>query len=80
VRGSIVHVVDDDEEARKGTARLLDAAGFEARTYTTAGEFLGSIGSELSGCIILDVRLADHNGSSCRPRWQRAPCRCRLSL
>jgi FixJ family two-component response regulator len=62
VRGSIVHVVDDDEEARKGTARLLDAAGFEARTYTTAGEFLGSIESELPGCIILDVRLPDHNG------------------
>ena len=59
---SIVHVVDDDEDARKGTAQLLEAAGFEARTYASAGEFLGTIESESPGCIILDVRLPDHNG------------------
>jgi FixJ family two-component response regulator len=60
--GSIVHVVDDDEAARKGTARLLGAAGFEARTYGSAREFLGAIDPEASGCIILDVRLPDQNG------------------
>ena len=62
MRSSIVHVVDDDEDARKGTARLLLAAGFEARTYANAGELLGAIESESTGCIILDVRLPDHNG------------------
>jgi FixJ family two-component response regulator len=62
MRDSIVHVVDDDEDARKGTARLLAAAGFEARTYASASEFLGTIESESPGCIILDLRLPDHNG------------------
>jgi FixJ family two-component response regulator len=62
VTGSIVHVVDDDEHSRKGTARLLAAAGFEARTYASAGEFLGAIESASTGCIILDVRLPDHSG------------------
>ena len=57
-----VHVVDDDEATRKGTARLLAAAGFETRTYASAQEFLGAIGQGLSGCIILDVRLPDQNG------------------
>lgn len=60
--GSIVHVVDDDDDARKGTARLLEAAGFEARTYATAGDFLGAIESASPGCIILDVRLPDRHG------------------
>jgi len=60
--GTIVHVVDDDEDARKGMARLLAAAGLEARTYAGAVEFLGAIEAESAGCIILDVRLPDRNG------------------
>jgi FixJ family two-component response regulator len=58
----IVHVVDDDEIARRATARLLAASGFEARTYASAREFLNAIEPEMSGCIILDVRLPDQNG------------------
>jgi FixJ family two-component response regulator len=58
----IVHVVDDDELARKGTARLLAAAGFDARTYASALAFLTAIEPDMAGCIILDVRLPDQNG------------------
>jgi FixJ family two-component response regulator len=60
--GTIVHVVDDDEDARKGMARLLAAAGLEARTYAGAVEFLGAIEAESAGCIILDVQLPDRHG------------------
>ena len=59
---AIVHVVDDDDLARKGTARLLTAAGFEARTYASAGEFLETVDPDGSGCIILDVRMPDQSG------------------
>jgi FixJ family two-component response regulator len=58
----IVHVVDDDDMTRKGTARLLEAAGFETRTYASALDFLNSIEPHMQGCIILDVRLPDQNG------------------
>jgi FixJ family two-component response regulator len=58
----IVHVVDDDELARKGTTRLLAAAGFDARTYASALDFLTAIEPDMAGCIILDVRLPDQNG------------------
>ena len=54
---TVVHVVDDDELARKGTARLLTAAGFEVRTYASALEFLGAVEPDAAGCIILDVML-----------------------
>jgi len=58
----IVHVVDDDENTRKATARLLGAAGFEARTYASALDFLNAIDREAHGCIVLDVRLPDQSG------------------
>jgi FixJ family two-component response regulator len=60
----IVHVVDDDELTRKGTARLLAAAGLDARTYGSALEFLNIIESDTStsGCVILDVQLPDQSG------------------
>jgi len=57
-----VHVVDDDELARKGTERLLRAAGFDVHTYGSALEFLGAIDGETAGCIVLDVRLPDQSG------------------
>jgi len=58
----MVHVVDDDEAARKGTARLLAAAGYEARTYASAHDFLSAIEPEMSGCMILDVRMPEQSG------------------
>jgi FixJ family two-component response regulator len=58
----IVHVVDDDEPTRRGTARLLEAAGFAARTYASANAFLSAVDLGTSGCIVLDVRLPDLNG------------------
>ncbi len=60
--GVIVHVVDDDDDARKGTARLLAVAGFEARTYASASAFLAALEPEAPGCLILDVRLPDQSG------------------
>jgi FixJ family two-component response regulator len=60
--GPIVHVVDDDEDARKATARLLATAGFEARTYVSALDFLNAVDLEVSGCIVLDVQLPDQSG------------------
>jgi FixJ family two-component response regulator len=43
---------------------LLAAAGFAARTYASALEFLSAIESDAttSGCIILDVQLPDQSG------------------
>ena len=47
---------------RKGTARLLAAAGFETRTYANAQDFLDAVEPDTAGCVILDVRLPDQNG------------------
>ena len=37
---AVVHVVDDDESFRTALSRLLRAAGYEAREYASAAQFL----------------------------------------
>ena len=52
-----VFVVDDDPSVRIGIGRLLRAAGYNVRIFSNANEFIGSLNTEESGCLILDVRM-----------------------
>jgi FixJ family two-component response regulator len=60
----MVHVVDDDPSMRTALARLLRSAGFEARAYASAAEFLVADvdASEGPGCVVLDVKLPGMSG------------------
>ncbi|HSC07542.1 MAG TPA: response regulator [Steroidobacteraceae bacterium] len=58
----VVHVVDDDDSARTAVLRLLGAAGYIARGYGSAGEFLMMISDETPGCLVLDVRMPGPSG------------------
>lgn len=52
-----IFVVDDDQSARRGIARLLRAAGYNVRVYASANEFLDIITTDDSGCLVLDARM-----------------------
>lgn len=59
---AVIHIIDDEETIRTSMSRVLNASGYEARAYPTAGEFLmASIGDE-PGCILLDVRMPGPSG------------------
>jgi FixJ family two-component response regulator len=58
----LIHVVDDDDSLRTALLRLLAAAGFEARGYASAGEFLLHPVADRPGCLLLDVRLPGPSG------------------
>ena len=58
----LIHVVDDDSSMRTALLRLLDAAGFEARGYSSTGEFLLQPLSDRPGCLLLDLRLPGPSG------------------
>src|SRR5262245_62041372 len=58
----IVHVVDDDDSLRTAVTRLLRAAGYEARAYPSAGEFLLAQPANTPGCVVLDVCMPGPSG------------------
>jgi FixJ family two-component response regulator len=58
----IVHIVDDDEAARKATERMLAAAGYAVRSYTSGDEFLATAPPDATGCLLLDMRMPGRNG------------------
>ena len=53
-----IFLVDDDSSARKGLARLLRAAGHDVRDFASVNDFLDALGSEASGCLVLDARMS----------------------
>ena len=60
--GITIFVVDDDEAVRGSLQALLEAEGFVARTFESAGAFLASDASGLPGCLIADIRMPDMDG------------------
>jgi FixJ family two-component response regulator len=59
---ALVYVVDDDESFRLGVIRLLRAAGYDARGFESAGDFLLAHRSERPACVLLDIRLPGPSG------------------
>jgi len=59
---STVAIVEDDPSYRHALERLLRASGFEAHTFASAEEFLGSAVPESYACLILDIRLPGMSG------------------
>ena len=59
-----VFIVDDDATFARGLARLVGAAGWQARVFGSAAEFLASGTSHQAdaGCVLLDVRMPGMRG------------------
>jgi len=58
----IVFVVDDDLRMREALSELLEAVGWRAVAFGSAGEYLQYQRPDLPACLILDVELPDING------------------
>jgi FixJ family two-component response regulator len=58
----IIHVVDDDDSLRTAVTRLLRAAGYEVRSYRSAGELLLAGPAKSPGCVVVDVRMPGPSG------------------
>jgi FixJ family two-component response regulator len=57
-----IAIVDDDPSVLKALARLLRARAFEARTYTSAREFLEALPAGVPECLIVDLQMPDMTG------------------
>jgi len=57
-----VCVVDDDVSLLRALRRLLDAGGFQVKTYSSAEDFLDCRNLRTPGCLVLDVHLGGLSG------------------
>jgi FixJ family two-component response regulator len=64
----VVYVVDDDPSLLRSLERLLRSAGYEARTFTSALEFLDYPHPNAPGCLILDVKMPGLDGLELQER------------
>lgn len=59
---SVVYVVDDDEAICDSLLAVLESAGYEARAFQSAAEFLKNCDPARPACLLVDVRMPDMDG------------------
>jgi FixJ family two-component response regulator len=58
----MIFVIDDDQSVLRALMLLLRSAGFDARGFSSALEFLKQSNISESDCIILDLSMPGMNG------------------
>lgn len=59
---SKVFIVEDDDAVRDSLQMILESVGYATQTFASALEFLDRYDNDLSGCIVLDIRMPGMNG------------------
>jgi FixJ family two-component response regulator len=62
MNSDLVFVIDDDPSIRKGLARLLRLANYEAEVFESASDFLARPQHPGPCCLIVDVQMPRLNG------------------
>ena len=65
---SFVAIIDDDELMRSALQGLLKEAGFTARAFGSAEEFLNSDEYRHAACLIADIRMPGMSGLDLQAR------------
>ena len=65
------HLVDDDEAIRDALAWLLESRGIKFAAYGSAESFLAAWTTQLSGCVVLDMRMEGMGGLDCFDQLQQ---------
>jgi FixJ family two-component response regulator len=63
-----VFVVDDDRSILTAFSRLLGAAGYKVRTYSSPADFLAAHDSTVPGCALFDVGMSEMDGLALQER------------
>jgi two-component system response regulator FixJ len=69
---SVIHLIDDDEGVREGLTILLAEAGFMVQSHKSGTDFLGSLGTAVSGVIVSDIRMPGIDGLELQQRLKAA--------
>jgi len=58
----MISIVDDDISVRESTKELVESLGYEALTFASAEEFLGSQRVRDTSCLITDLQMRGLSG------------------
>ena len=61
-RKSLIYVVDDDYDVLRSLRFLLEAEGFDVRTFRSGSALLGSSTRQGADCLIVDYKMAGIDG------------------
>jgi len=64
----MIAIVDYDESVREATKSLVRSLGYQAATFGSAEEFLGSEQLKSTSCLITDVRMPGMSGVELQDR------------
>lgn len=59
----LVYLVDDDAAIRDALAWLLSTRGIQSSAWSSAESFLADYRADMSGCLILDIRMTGMTGT-----------------
>lgn len=57
-----IYIVDDDEALRDSLVWLLESSGYKVCAYESAEAYLAEFTVDMTGCLILDVRMPGMSG------------------
>ena len=60
--GPMISIVDDDRSVRRALRRLIGSAGYLVETFASGAEFLRSMPSTRTACLVLDIYLEGMTG------------------
>jgi FixJ family two-component response regulator len=69
---STITIVEDDGSVNLAVSRLLEAAGFRTRCFTSAGALLADRDACQADCLVLDIHLPDMTGFELQRRLAAA--------
>lgn len=70
----LAYLVDDDAAIRDALAWLLRSRGIRSRAWPSAEAFLADYREDMSGCLLLDVRMVDMTGTELFERLLERGC------
>ncbi len=68
---AVIHIIDDDESMRAALDSLLRSVGLKTRPYDSVDSFLSAKRSDVSGCLVLDIRLPGTSGLDFQAQLER---------